>query len=113
MSLPTIFSKQSSGQLLYFTGHISLGDKTGKLLIISLSYLQLLSGSAHPILTQPFTKYSKWIEHTWLNSLWAFLSKVGYLVTVRQQWLPIPPRKYDKGLMDQFIQLGFEPLQLG
>jgi len=113
MSLPTIFSEQSSGQLLYFTGHISLGDKTGKLLIISLSYLQLLSGSTHPILTQPFTKYSKWIENTWLNSLWAFLSKVGYSVTVSQQWLPVPPRKYDKGLMDQFIQLGFEPLQLG
>jgi hypothetical protein len=58
--LPTIFSEQGSGQLTYFTGHVSLQYKTGKLLLISLTYLQVLSGSCSPILTLQFSKYKKW-----------------------------------------------------
>jgi len=111
--LPTIFSEQSSGQLSYFVGHVGLGDKTGKLLLISLTYLQLLSGSCSPILNLPFPKYKKWTEPTWLHSFWSFLFKVSYKITIKQQWVPMIPRKYDSGLMDQFIKLGFKDTQLG
>jgi len=113
LGLPTVYSTQSFGHLAYFTGHINVGDKTGKLLLISLSYLQLLSGSIQPILRQKYSLYEKWIEPSWLTALWAFLSKVGYRVTVSQEWLPEVPRKNDRPLMDQFISLGYSPAQLG
>jgi len=111
--LPTVYGTQSYGQLAYFTGHINLGDKTGKLLLISLTYLQLLSGSKYPILHQPYKHYSLWIEHTWLTSFWAFLSKVQYKVVVSNQWVPTIQRCNDHSLMDQFQSLGYSAPQLG
>jgi hypothetical protein len=112
LHLPTIFSEQSSGQLSYFTSHVGLGDKTGKLLLISLTYLQLLSGSCSPVLNLPFPTYKKWIEPSWLLSFWSFMFKVGYKITIKQQWVPTIPRKYDSSLMDQFLKLGFTDTQL-
>jgi hypothetical protein len=112
LELPTVYSTQSYGQLAYFTGHINLGNKTGKLLLISLTYLQLLSGSRYPILQQSYKHYSLWIEQTWLTSFLAFLSKVRYRVTVSNQWVPTIQRRNDQSLMDHFQSLGYSATQL-
>jgi hypothetical protein len=113
LAIPTVYSKQSYGQLAYFTGHVNLQDKTGKLLLISLSYLQLLSGSDLSILQQPFLPYKRWIENVWLTSLWAFLSQVKYKLVVTQEWLPVRARYNDQTLMTHFMALGFSRQQLG
>jgi len=112
LGLPTVYSEQSLGQLIYFVGHVNLGDKTGNLILISLSYLQLLSGSATPILQREYKQYQQWVENSWLTSLWAFLSKVKYKVVVHQEWLPSKPRANDISLMDQFMALGYKANQL-
>jgi hypothetical protein len=113
LGLPTVYSEQSFGQLAYFTGYINLEDKTGRLLLISLSYLQLLSGSKRPILNQMYSDYGAWIEHSWIMSLWEFLSRVQYKMHITTQWLPIKPRKNDFSLMDHFLRLAYSPAQLG
>lgn len=112
MHLPTVYTEQSAGQLDYFTGHLNLRDKTGKLLLISLTYLQLICGSVTPVLSLPYDKYCKWVEPTWLQSFWGFISKVGYDIHVHQQWLPILPRKNNHALMDHFMKLGYSASQL-
>jgi hypothetical protein len=112
LAIPTVYSEQSYGQLAYFTGHVNLQDKTGKLLLISLSYLQLLSGSELSILQQPYLHY-KWIEQVWLTSFWAFLSKARYKIVVRKEWLPTKARYNDKTLMTHFMALGYSNQQLG
>ncbi len=113
IGLPTVYSEQSFGQLAYFTGHISLADKTGKLLLVSLSYLQLISGCERPILQQSYKRYQKWVEPVWLMSLWAFLTKTKYQIKIKQEWLPSRPRYNDHSLMDHFMKLGFSDTQLG
>jgi hypothetical protein len=45
LELLTIYGQQSYGQITYLLGHVNFNDKTGKLILVSLSYLQLLSGS--------------------------------------------------------------------
>jgi len=105
LELPTVYASQRFGRLAYFTGHINLGDKTGKLLQISLSYLQLISGCRSPVLHQPYKYFGLWLEPTWLTSFWAFLSRVKYTVRVEDQWVPQPQRCNDHSLMDHFRSL--------
>jgi len=113
IGLPTVYSEQSFDQLAYFTGHINLADKTGKLLLVSLSYLQLISGSERSILQQSYKHYQKLVEPVWLTSLWAFLTKAKYQIIVKQEWLLTRPRYNDHCLMDHFMKLGFSHTQLG
>jgi hypothetical protein len=44
LGLPTVYSEQSFGQLAYFTGHINLADKTGRLLLISFCICNYSAG---------------------------------------------------------------------
>jgi hypothetical protein len=83
------------------------------LLLISLTYLQLLSGSECPIMNQEYCDYGAWIESSWLTSLWAFLSRVKYKLYIAKQWLPMKPRQNGFSLMDHFLQLSYSNVQLG
>jgi len=75
-------------QLSYIIGHINLDDKTGKLILISLSYLQLISGSHDMVLNKQYQLYQGWIEPGWLTNVWEFLSKMKITIHLSQAWVP-------------------------
>jgi len=112
INLKSLYSVQSVGQLTLFVGHIRASDKSNKLLRISLSSLQLAVGSTTSILQLDATKYSAWIENTWLLSLCKFLSKINLEVQLLDQWLPTVVREHDVVLMDFFIAQGYNSSQL-
>jgi len=112
LSLRSLYSVQSLGQLTLFVGHSRARDKASKLLCISLSYLQLVIGSCTSLFALPHRKYSSWLESSWLVSLWYFLDKVKLAVILTRQWLPILPRHADIALMDHFIRQGYKASQL-
>jgi hypothetical protein len=64
LALPSVYGEQSYGQLSYFLGHVNRQDKTGRLILISLSNLHLLSGCKRSIVQQDYSKYKGWIEET-------------------------------------------------
>jgi hypothetical protein len=92
LTLPSVYGEQSFGQLWYLLGHINLQDKTGRLMIISLSNLQLISGCEKSILQQEHSRYKGWLEKCWLTSIWPYLSRVGWKIHIRNAWLPTKPR---------------------
>ncbi len=112
LALPTLYGLQAYGQLRYFLGHIQLYDTTGHLILVSLAYLQLLSGVDHPILQEHIKRYKKWLDAGWLTALWAFLSKTSISLWVPKAWCPRPPRKNDLVLIDQFVSLRFSVSEL-
>jgi hypothetical protein len=83
LSLCSLYSVQSLGQLTLFVGHSRARDKASRLLCISLSYLQLIIGSCTSLLSLPRQKYSSWLESSWLVSLWHFLDKVKLTITLK------------------------------
>jgi hypothetical protein len=68
--LPHLYANQSIGQLQLLIGHLRLEDKTGKYIRITISQLQLLTGSDLDLLKLPYPKYDKWIDHSWLTTIW-------------------------------------------
>jgi len=107
LQLKHVYCEQGNGQLRLFLGHLRNRDHTGELIIISLSYLQLLVGSTHLSLNLPYAKYAKWVERSWLTSLWEFLDRTRLTVEVRRAWLPQLPREGDSTLMSLFIESGY------
>ncbi len=77
-----------------------------------MSHLQLLVGSNSPFFHQPFKRYSQWIEHSWLTSLWQLVSRVKFQITVKRAWKPAIQRLHDIMLMDFFVELKYSPHQL-
>ncbi len=112
LSIKTLFSIQSIGQLTLFTGHQQEKDKTATLLNISLSYTQLLAGTSASILSLPFNTYGVWLESCWLTSFWRFLQRSQLTITLTKQWLPPHVRTGDVALMEHFVNLGFKASQL-
>jgi hypothetical protein len=51
LALPSLYGQQCYGQLRFFLGHVRLEDTTGRLILINLSYLQLLSSTTNPSCT--------------------------------------------------------------
>jgi hypothetical protein len=112
LNLPHACLLQSIGQIHLLLGHLRAKDKTSKLILISMSHLQLLVGSDIPFFHLPFKKYEKWIEPSWLTSIWKLVSLTKFTVSVRRAWQPTLQRKNDIMLMQFFISLNFNPTQL-
>jgi len=74
LGLPHPYTYQGLVKLSLFLGHVRLQDKTGILIKIALSHLQLISGYGTFIFNLPYDKYGKWINYGWLPSLWEFAS---------------------------------------
>ncbi len=73
LGLPDLYCTQGIGQLSLFIGHLAAHEKSGKLILISMSYVQLIIGSGESFLRKPFLKYKKWLDNNWLTSLWGFI----------------------------------------
>jgi hypothetical protein len=112
LNLPNLYCSQGIGQLHLFIGHLGEQDKSGRLILLSMSYVQLIIGSGESFLHKPFPKYERWLDHNWLTSLWCFISKIKLKITVKRQWKPSLPRENDVFLMDSFITHGYKKVEL-
>jgi hypothetical protein len=104
LALPNIYTSQGINQLCLFLGHLRLRDKTANLILIDMSYLQLLTGSSTLFLNLHHSRYGNYIEHGWLVSIWKFLNKTKMTLQVRQAFIPTPPRRHDVNIMDHLVQ---------
>jgi hypothetical protein len=112
LTIPHAYYLQSSGQLNLLISHLRAKDKTSYLIVISMSSLQLLTGSHIPFFHLPYTKYAKWIESSWLTSIWECVSRVKFTLIIRNSWVPVLQRTNDLSLMAFFVSLNFKPKQL-
>jgi hypothetical protein len=113
LGIKSLYSIQGLGQLNLFVGHGRSKDKTSKLLLISLSYLQLAVGSSVNVFHLSPKNYGRWVDSCWLVSFWTFITKLKLQVSVADQWIPSLTRAHDKNLMDYFVGLGYSPAILG
>eukprot|EP00957_Ditylum_brightwellii_P067245 5102914-Ditylum_brightwellii.AAC.1 len=67
--------------------------------MIALSYVQLVSGSGAPFLSEVKENRS-YVLDSWLGHLQTFLSQCKGKITIMHAWLPSPQREHDKILMD-------------
>lgn len=104
LSLPDQYTSAGISQLHLLLGHLCLQDKTAKLLLIDISYLQLLVGSSTLFLNLQYSKYANFTDQGWLITVWKFLNKVNMHLHIRQAFNPVPPRQHDSCIMDYCIQ---------
>jgi hypothetical protein len=112
LGLPSLYTSGSIGQLRLFIGHLRLKDKTARLILIDMSYIQLLVGSITLFFNLPFQRYSHSVDHSWLVSIWRLISDTKLQLAVRQSIIPLQPRDGDVALMDYFTQLKLPNKQL-
>jgi hypothetical protein len=101
LALPNLYTTTSADKLRLFLGHLRLQDRTGQLIHIDLTYLQLLSGIGTFLLNQDAASFP-WLETGWITSLWEFTSKHSLTFLYPKQWIPPQPREYDIFLMQAF-----------
>ena len=112
LQLKHLYCEQGHGQLRLFLGHLRNRDHTGDLIKVAMSYMQILVGSTIVFLNLPYPKYAKWIERSWLKSMWEILSRANFSVDVRLAWVPQMQRTGDSALMSIFLESGYGPYEL-
>jgi hypothetical protein len=103
LALPHLYTLQGVDKLKLFLGHLRLQDRTGHLIHIDMTHVQLLTGTSTLFLNQDSAKY-EWIESGWLMSLRAFISRTKVSITYPLSWQPII--QHDRILMDYFVRMG-------
>jgi hypothetical protein len=100
LAMPDTYTDQGYGQLRFLIGHLHLADEVGDLIKIASSHLQVQVGSATQFFCLPYPPYSKWIEQTWLTSLWRYVSQLNIQIDIESAWVPPFCRVQDINLMD-------------
>jgi hypothetical protein len=75
IALPDMYADQGYQQLKFMVGHLNLQDEVGKLILIAMLHLQLVTGSSQPFFKNTFPKYQKWIK----KSHWRSGTARGFL----------------------------------
>jgi hypothetical protein len=101
LALPNLYITQGVDKLKLFLGHLRIQDRTGQLIYIDMSYIQLLTGSGTLFLNHATTSFL-WVESGWLQSLWFFTSRYSLQFLYPSGWIPSKPRRHDVFLMDAF-----------
>jgi hypothetical protein len=112
LDLPELYTSEGIGQFRFLLGHLRLHDKTAKLILIYISYIQLLVVSSTLFFNLPYTAYSHSTDGGWLVSVWNFLFTTGLQIQIKRALVTQPPRKADMAIMDFFISLNLKPKQL-
>lgn len=93
--LTDLYIDQCFVQFTLFISHLKLEDENGALILSLLSHLQLTVGSANSVLSLPYSTYCKWIDNTWLTSIWWFTAKLNIVLQVEHHWIPPTARLHD------------------
>jgi hypothetical protein len=112
LNLPELYTDQGISQIQYLVGHLHLEDGIGLQILCLISHTQLHVSSAKHLFNLPFSAYSKWIDHTWITSVWQFLAAIVATLNVQKHWVPPLPRMGDRMLMDIALDLGLPPVSL-
>lgn len=80
-------------------------DKTGKLLKIYLSRLQLMAGYGPFILNLPFHSQGQWLDRSWLISLWEFSSYANITYTTSTIFWTLQKQREDDIFIMEFFLL--------
>jgi len=107
LALPHLPTLQGVDKLKLFLGHLRLQDRTGHLIHIDMTYVQLLTGTSMLFLNQDPAEY-EWVESGWLTSLWTFINGSKLTITYPLAWKPNLLREHDRTLMDYFVNKGLQ-----
>ena len=99
---------QGISQLQLLLGHLNKPDRTGTLIKIALSYLELEIGLGKCPLGYPHTTTLEHVTMTWTTSIGHFLHRMGCRVEVRSDRLMTHQRKDDKFLMQVALDGNFK-----
>jgi hypothetical protein len=103
LALPNPYITQGVDKLRLFLGHLRIQDRTGQLIFIDMSYIQLLLGIGTLFFNKDETQF-KWGETGWLQSLWSFTTRYSLKFLYPNGWVPSKPRSQDQFLMEVFQQ---------
>ncbi len=109
LEMPELYTPEGIGQLWLLLGHLRLRYETASLILIDISYLQLIVGSSTLFFNLPFTMYGHSTDGGWLSSSWQFLNSIGFQLYIKQAQPPPLPRQNDIALMDYFVSLHLKP----
>lgn len=112
LGLPALYTSAGIGQLHLLLSRLHLQDKIVKLILMAISYIQLLVGCSTLFINTAYDKYYPLADDSWLTSIWCFLSKIKMQLQIRQAFNPSPSRKNDQSLTDFFVSLGYKPAEL-
>lgn len=105
LHFPDLYTDQGYSQLKLLIGHLKLAGETGNFILIALAHTQLHIGSGHPVFYLQYPPYAKWIDRTWLTSIWKHLSQLNIQLDIENAWHPTTVRQHDLILMDFFYPL--------
>jgi hypothetical protein len=112
LSIPDLYFFQGIGQLQLLIHHLSSKDEISSLILIDLSYVQLLTGATTPFLHLQHKRYSQWFECGWVMSIWEFTSTLKLELHIRQAFHPKLSREHDVAIMEVFLFLSLPPTTL-
>jgi hypothetical protein len=82
LSLPHLYTDQGFQQLRFFIGHLCQQDEMRKLILIAISFLQLILGVQKPFFTLRYAHFAKWVEEVWVTSIWQHTSQLNMFLEV-------------------------------
>jgi hypothetical protein len=104
--------EQGAGQVEYFLKFWRTEGEAGSMLLIALSWNQLMAGVSWPIL-QNVTVLLPHLETEWIPSLHAFLCSIDSAIEIDTPFLCPPQREHDVHIMDRVIDSGkFKPREV-
>jgi len=106
LSLPDLYLEQRLGQLRELLTHSDLDDVLGKQLKLSLENMQVELGLTNLFLNYPYSTYGHLVPHTWITSLWEFLSKYELRIQGWKQSLKCT-RDHDISILESFSKKGY------
>lgn len=109
VNLPDLYTDQGFGQLKPLVGHLKMRDEVGELILIDISHLQLHMGSRIPFFALLYPHYSKWVDNTWLTSIWKHTHQLHITVEFEHHWTEKKARQFDLVLIDAIIHVTFPP----
>lgn len=105
LAICDLYTLQGIGHMQLILPHLSANDVVASLLLIDISYIQLLTGSTTLFFRLPFPSYEKWMDCGWTFTLWEFLSPHQIDIHIRHAFVPCLSRVGDIAIMDFFIRL--------
>ena len=97
-----LFTEQGIDGLKLLIGHLRSDNDIAQLLLILLSYLQLIAGTRAPYLQSCAARLPH-VPATWLGHLRYFMSTFRGSLLIDGLWIPTPPRHQDVFLMDSIL----------
>jgi hypothetical protein len=99
------------GQLNKLSTHYGSSSGLGVHMQVSMEVFIIEGGVSMQLLSEPFSRYGKWVTHCWLRSLWEKVEMFGFRLEIAP--LPLqPPRENDRWLILALIDHGFSENEL-